>query len=225
MRLRRGKARATGGVPHGDLAQQQAARGDGVLQRRRSAAGRPGRCRRPARRRCRWAGRPDGRPHRCRAPGRRRRRSPPRPGRRPVRRRNGRPASEASRAPTIGQGGPAQQPEIADGRQHRRRIGQGGQGRRIGGIAEHQEAAAELGERLFLAGDRGFGDRVQPRAGGARRAEMLPAPRGRSPARSAALRASRSRARRSRGIEIGGEGASNMARHYARITRPVNQPS
>ena len=59
-----------------------------------------------------------------------------------------------------GQGRPAQQAEIADGRQDRRRIRQGGQRRRIGGIAEHQEAAAGLGQRLFLAGDRGIADRA-----------------------------------------------------------------
>ena len=83
-----------------------------------------------------------------------------------------RPASEASRAPTTARVGRRQQREIADRRQDRRRIGQGGEGCGIGRIADHQEMPAgprsACSSRAISASET-----VEPRAGGAGRAEML----------------------------------------------------
>ena len=68
-----------------NFGQQQSARPRPARAARRSAADRPGRCRRPARRSCRWRSLPRAPPYRCRAPAPRPRRSRLRPAPRPAR--------------------------------------------------------------------------------------------------------------------------------------------
>ena len=66
-----------------------------------------------------------------------------------------------------------EQAEVADGAQHGRCIGNGGQRRRVGGIAEDDESTAQAGQRLFLSGDGFVGGRREGGARLLRRAEML----------------------------------------------------
>ena len=64
--------------------------------------------------------------------------------------------------------------DVADRRQHRRRVGQGRQGGRVGRIAQYQEAPAGRGERLLPRGRcRRRTHAARPGAGRPRRAEML----------------------------------------------------